>query len=183
PSAPPGPRAAGAGRPALGGVRQGRGAPVPGEAPAPPEAIDRPAPAPDRPLPTREELTLAWADSVLGALRPIAKGLFSAGRFAAVDDRVVTFAVPTDAMRVKCEARRGDVEAALAAFYGRPVPLRVIVDPSTTVQVADGGAPAALPSEHVDLDELEDAPPEHRSGFDRLTEAFPGSEVVDGGGA
>ncbi|HVL03404.1 MAG TPA: hypothetical protein VM386_03090, partial [Acidimicrobiales bacterium] len=81
-----------------------------------------------------------------------------------------------------CEARRRDVEAALAAFYGRPVPLRVIVDPSTAVQVADGGAPAAPANEQVDLDELEDAPPERRSGFDRLTEAFPGSEVVEEGG-
>ena len=182
PPAPAVARAAGTGRPALGGVRQSRGAPGSPRAAERPAATASPAPVPDRPLPTREELTLAWADSILVGLRPKAKGLFSAGRFAAVDHRVVTFAVPTDAMRVKCEALRSDVEAALATFYGRRIPLRVIVDPSTAAQMADGGAPATA-NEQVDLDDLEDAPPEARSGLDRLTEAFPGSEVVeeDGG--
>ncbi|HWH35758.1 MAG TPA: hypothetical protein VNT56_10630 [Acidimicrobiales bacterium] len=107
-------------------------------------------------------------------LRPLARGLYGAGRFAAVDDHAVTFAVPTDAMRAKCESRRGDVEAALADHYGRPVPLRVIVDPSPAVPRGDGAAPLV---EAVDLDDLQDAPPDSR-GLDRLTEAFPGAEVL-----
>jgi hypothetical protein len=137
---------------------------------------------PDQPLPSREELTLAWADHILAGLRPMAKGLFGAGRFAAVDEKEATFAVPTDAMRGKCEARRADVEAALAAFYGRPVPLRLIVDPSTAAQLADGGAPGVSLAEPVDLDGLQDAPPERNRGLDRLTDAFPGSEVVEAEG-
>jgi DNA polymerase-3 subunit gamma/tau len=193
------PRAPGVPRPALGGVRQnqqaapqpamaGTGAPTPGQPmSAPPvpvaagEAVQAET-APGRPMPSREELTLAWADHVLAKLRPIAKGLFGAGRFAAVDDRGAVFAVPTGAMRGKCEARRADVEAALASFFGRPVPLRVIVDPSPAAQLADGGAPGASLAEPVDLDELQDAPPEPDRGLDRLTEAFPGAEVVEAGG-
>ncbi len=186
-------RAAGASRPALGGVRRGHeavqrptteagdGAPAPA---TPRPVASRHEATPDkatshRPLPSREELTLAWADHILVGLRPIAKGLFGAGRFAAVDDQAAVFAVPTGAMRGKCEARRADVEAALAAHFGRPIPLRVIVDPSTAAQLADGGAPGASLVEPVDLDDLEDAPPERNRGLDRLTEAFPGSEVVE----
>jgi hypothetical protein len=94
----------------------------------------------------------------------------------------VTFAVPTDAMRGKCEVHRLDVEAALEAHFGRPVPLRLTVDTSTAAQMADGGAPGTSLAEPVDLDDLRDAPPDDRSGLERLTEAFPGAEVVDDAG-
>ncbi|HSH22775.1 MAG TPA: hypothetical protein VK975_01805, partial [Acidimicrobiales bacterium] len=89
------------------------------------------------------------------------------------------FALPTDAMRAKCEARRREVEGALARHFGFPVPLRLTVDSSTAAQLADGGAPGSALGEVVDLDELQDAPPDLRSSLDRLTEAFPGAEVVD----
>ena len=50
-------------------------------------------------------------------------------------------------------------------------------------------APAADEPEHIadeviDIDELEDAPSDRRSGVDRLTQAFPGAELLgedDGG--
>ncbi|MGI9120914.1 MAG: DNA polymerase III subunit gamma/tau [Acidimicrobiales bacterium] len=156
--------------------------------PTPPSAVPTPDPAVLSPpegdgdgpaLPTRQELTLAWADHVLGGLRPVARGLFGAGRFAAVDQGVVTFAVPTDAMRRKCEGRRHEVEAALAAHFGRPVPLKLAVDDSTAAQMADGGAPGDSLAEAVDVDDLRDAPPDPRSGLDRLAQAFPGVEIVD----
>ncbi len=190
------PQGAGAPRRALGGVRRGQDTPPPVTPadlapPRPPPAVPEAAPpmsATDRAMPSREELTLAWADHILIGLRPMAKGLFGAGRFASVDDQAAVFAVPTGAMRGKCEARRADVEAALASHFGRPVPLKLIVDPSTAAQLADGGAPGASVAElaelaelaePVDLDDLEDAPPERNRGLDRLTDAFPGSEVLE----
>jgi DNA polymerase-3 subunit gamma/tau len=188
-----------AARKALGGVR-----PSPGAAPRPasPGPVAPVAPvtvAPVRPvtpapaaseagpsteeevasLPTREELTLAWADHVLSRLRPVVKGLFGSGRFAGADAHVATFAVPTDAMRAKCETRRGDVEAALAAHFGRPVPLELVVDTSTAAQMADGGGPGASLGDTVDLDDLRDVPDDPRSHLQRLTQAFPGAEVVE----
>ena len=40
--------------------------------------------------------------------------------------------------------------------------------------------PAPAGDEEIDLDDLVDAPPEaHKSGIDRLAEAFPGSELVE----
>ncbi len=179
-------------RPALGAVRREQAPrPAPPPAPAasgspllpPPPASPPPPPPPDLPaagsgpLPTREELTLAWADHILGRLRPVAKGLFGAGRFAAVDDEAVTFALPTDAMRRKCESRRHEVEAALAAFLGRPARLRLTVDgpaaADSDVDVSESGAA------DVDLDELADVPPDGRSQLDRLSEVFPGAELVE----
>ncbi len=108
----------------------------------------------------------------------MAKGLFGAGRFAAVDDDAVTFALPTDAMRRKCESRRHEVEAALAAFLGRPARLRLTVDAPPAADVSDvdvSGSGAA----DVDLDELADVPPDGRSQLDRLSEVFPGAELVE----
>ncbi len=193
--APPPPRgttpppASAGSRRALGGIARPPGAvPAPGPGPLapaspppapPPGPTDGPHPPPGG-LPTREELTLAWADHVLSGLRPVVKGLFGSGRFAAVENGAATFAVPTDAMRAKCETRRGDAEAALAAHFGRPIPLRLVVDSSTAAQVADGGAPGVTLPESVDLDDLQDVPDDPRSHLDRLTEAFPGAEVVEG---
>ncbi len=172
-------------RPALGamggtGHAHGPSPPAPPTASAstparPHVAADAPAP---NPLPSRDELTLAWADHLLDGLRPVAKGLFGTGRFAAVDDRGATFALPTDVMRARCESRRGEVETALAAHFGRPVPLRLTTDASDA-SLARGGPPDPFLVEPVDLDDLHDAPPDRRSPLERLTDAFPGAEVVD----
>ena len=72
-----------------------------------------------------------------------------------------------------------------AAHFGRAVPLRLVVDGS----VGGGGGPVpAAPDdldpaeEVVDLDALVDAPSEPaRSAVDRLTDAFPGAEVLEEG--
>jgi DNA polymerase-3 subunit gamma/tau len=143
--------------------------PGPAPAPAPPSAPAPPEAAGD--LPTREELTLLWADEVLGRLRPRAKGLFAQGRFVRVD-RAAVLALPSEALARKADELRPQVEAELAAVVGRRVPLQVVVegaDAPTTAGPADD-------EEVVDLRELADAPPEH--GIDRLASAFPGAEIV-----
>ncbi|CAN5478211.1 hypothetical protein BH18ACT1_BH18ACT1_01510 [soil metagenome] len=131
-----------------------------------------PPPSQTGDLPSREELTPAWADSVLKQLRPRAKGLFAQGRFLAVDSAAV-LALPSDVLRRKADELRAEVEQALASTFGRAVPLRLVVD----------GAPALTESgaedEVVDLAELQDAPVS--SGVDRLASAFPGAEIVVGG--
>jgi hypothetical protein len=132
-----------------------------------------PPPEPSGALPSREELTLLWADAVLGRLRPRAKGLFAQGRFVRVDDAAV-LALPSEALRRKADELRPQVEAELAAVVGRKVALRLVVeggDPTAAQQV-----PAAEEDEAVDLRDLADAPPEH--GIDRLASAFPGAEIV-----
>jgi DNA polymerase-3 subunit gamma/tau len=172
-------------RRALGAYRRKEAPPAPDEPPPEPSAAEPPpervAPVPSAPpppaatgdLPSREELTLVWADAVLGRLRPRAKGLFAQGRFLRVD-RAAVLALPSEALKRKADELRPQVEAELAAVVGRPVPLQLVVE-------GDDGPPAAGPTadeeeEVVDLRDLADAPAEH--GIDRLASAFPGAEIV-----
>ena len=129
-------------------------------------------------MPSRDELTIAWADKILPQLKGMVKALFAAGRFVSADDKGAVFALPTAPHRQKCEEKRKDVETALAAHYGRPIPLTLVVD------AGESAAPAAVATsspadEEVDLTELVDAPAAPpTSSIDRLTQAFPGAELL-----
>jgi hypothetical protein len=118
-------------------------------------------------------LTKAWGDTVLKQLSGRARARFSAGRFTAVEDGKATFALPNDVHRGRCEEIRPEAEAALAAHFGAPVPLRLVVDAPLTA------APAAVPDDDVvDLDDLRAAPAEAASPVARVKEAFPGAEEI-----
>jgi len=144
---------------------------------AAPEAAD---PAP---LPALPQLVRAWDEQVLARLSSVSKGRFSTGRFVDVSDGAAVLALPNPIMRDKCEEKRPELERVLAEHFGQRVPVRLVVDPA--VSAAPGGAPAARREvEHeddVDLDDLVDAPGDARTGIDRLTEAFPGAEVLGDG--
>ncbi len=140
-------------------------------------------------LPTRDELTLAWGDTILGHLPARSRAFFGAGRFVAVTDGVAVFALPNAPHAERCEPRRAEVEAALAAHFGRPVPLRLTVDDdppaggdaqrlgATTAPRVP--APEPEPDEDVDLTQLTDADDVATSSVDRVRELFPGAELVD----
>ncbi len=165
----------------------------PGPATSTPPAISPPpvtspaAPAPASsasdstgPLPTREALTIAWGDTILPALRPGVKVYLSSGRFVGVDDGAAVYAVPDRGLLARAEPNRAEVEAALAAHFGRPVPLRLVLDdavlPGATSTAPSGPAPDDPAT--IDLDDLVDAPPGVLSPEQRLLEAFPGAEEV-----
>jgi hypothetical protein len=117
---------------------------------------------------------------VLPQLSSVSRGRFSTGRFVDVVEGSAVLALPNAIMRDKCEEKRPELERVLARHFGRPVPVRLAVDPSVG---AEGGGAATRPGDaehedHIDLDELVDAPGDGRTGIDRLTEAFPGAEVL-----
>jgi hypothetical protein len=157
-------------------------APVARTAAAPLPSTPTPA-APGAPLPSRDELTLAWGDKVLLSLSPRAKSRFRVGRFVASDGDRATFALPNAIHRDRCEEVRADVEAALAAHFGRPVPLRLVTEDAagSTGSPAVPGAPPPPPDdESIDLDDLQDAPAaELRSPVDHVLSAFEGATVVE----
>lgn len=157
--------------------------PGPAAGPPPAQAVEAPEAADGAPLPALEQLVQAWAEQVLARLSSVSKGRFSTGRFVDVADGAAVLALPNPIMRDKCEEKRPELERVLAEHFGRPVPVRLVVDPA--VSAGSGGAPAAREvaehEDHVDLDDLVDAPVDARTGIDRLTEAFPGAEVLGDG--
>jgi hypothetical protein len=131
-------------------------------------------------LPTRDELTLAWGDTLLSKVPRAAKPRYAGGRFVDVDERGAVFALPNAAHRSRCEEHRAGVEQVLSDHFGRSVPLVLVVDDGA--MVAPSPVPAATVDEPVeeiiDIHELEDAPPDKRTDVDRIAAAFPGAELV-----
>jgi DNA polymerase-3 subunit gamma/tau len=193
--------------------RLGRPAPAPDRAAAPPPQAAPPPPraprgeprnAPSRPaaaapapardpepapvggqavaLPALVEIAEAW-DAVLQGLPQKIKARFSAGKFTDVTASHAVLALPNEMHRSRCDELRADVERALAAHFGRPVPLRLVADGAMSEPPRGSAPPPPAeadtgPEEHIDLDELTDAP---AGGgiLDQLTSAFPGAELID----
>jgi hypothetical protein len=163
-------------------------APAPAPAPAAAKAKGKAAPVSvgGEGVPSRDELTLAWGDQVLDQLPRGTKAIFSTGRFVDGDGTAAVFALANAPTRDHCEKKRADVESALAAHFGRPVPLRLVTDadvggPPPAPASGGGSAGQAAPVEEdheVDVHALEDAP-DAVSGAQRLADAFPGAELVD----
>ncbi len=159
-----------------------------GKAAAPPA----PAAAGSGGVPSRDELTLAWGDQLLDQLPRGTKAIYSTGRFVEGDGSTAVFALANGPTRDHCEKKRGDVEKALEAHFGRPVPLRLVTDadvgdtPAAEARPAGskGGRsrPAAVEEhEEVAVGEvrsLENAP-DAATGAQRLSDAFPGAKLVD----
>jgi hypothetical protein len=139
---------------------------------APPAGIS-PAPA----LPTRDELTKAWGDGLLRNLSGKAKVYLQSGRFVSVEPDGAVFALPNRQWLERSRDARGEAEAALAAWFGRPVPLKLVVE-SAAAPVANDPAEPEEGLEDVDLDHLQDADVEVISPEQRLMDAFPGAEEV-----
>jgi DNA polymerase-3 subunit gamma/tau len=161
-----------------------------------------PAPAPEPPpatrvvvdeLPSRDDLTLAWGDELLGKIPRAAKARYTAGRFVEVGPQGAVFAVPNAPHMAKCEEYREAVEQVLAEHFGRSVPLVLTVDasaapPAPPPAPAPARGPAAPkartptvveePEEIIDVHDLEDAPADNRRSIDQLAEAFPGAELL-----
>jgi DNA polymerase III subunit gamma/tau len=183
---PPGAPPAGP-RPALGAHRRaGQGA-APGptadgptpqpERPAPPDAPPS-GPAADGP-PSRDELTKAWGDSVLPKLRPAVKAYVAAGRFLPEAGGKAVYALPDAGLLGRAKPLQPEMEQALAAHFGRPVPLTLVVDGDTAPVGVDAPPPPPEDDDSVwDVSDLQDAGPGVISPEQRLLEAFPGAEEV-----
>jgi DNA polymerase-3 subunit gamma/tau len=165
-------------RQALGAVKKTtKKAAAPEPAPSKPEP--KRSPRQGAPFPSRDDLTAGWADEVLPKLSQKARARFRVGRWVDADGEVATFALPNTFHCDKAEDVRLEVEQALSEHYGTRVPVRLMVDdgaPAAAPSSAKATAPA--PDEHIDPDELADAPPGLASPEDRLKEAFPGAEEV-----
>jgi DNA polymerase-3 subunit gamma/tau len=143
--------------------------------PAPPSVVAEGAASSGGGVPSREQLTLAWGDHVLPRLKGMAKALYSPGRFVEAEGDTAVFALPLNHPLHRCEPLRGEVEAALAGYFGHTVPVRLVLDQG---QVAK---PPDEPEEPVDPSELVDArPADVPTPVEQLAKAFPGAELLEG---
>jgi hypothetical protein len=157
-------------------------------------------------LPSRDELTKAWGDAVLEKLSQAAKLFLSNGRFVEAGSRDAVFALPAGGLLERARDHQQEAEGALAAYFGRPVPLRLVPDSvaqpyqgptspasARSTSSASSTSPASLASpasstsstsyDGYDLDDLVDsteaAPLPIVPVEERILQAFPGS-VLDG---
>jgi hypothetical protein len=136
-------------------------------------------------VPSSEELEAAWS-AVLGAVKPGTKAVFGTGRFAESTGDSAVYALANGPTRDHCEKKRPEVEAALAAHFGRPVRLRLVTEIEAGGRAPAAGQPAppaGRPQRNededvVDVHALEDAPTA-ATGVERLAEAFPGAKLVE----
>lgn len=126
-----------------------------------------------------------WSESVLPALKPIVRALYSSMPLLGPRDGAFALGAPNDATRQRADKDRPAVEAAVAAAVGAPVRLVLVVESAAAAPRASVGTESSPDpvdeSTEIDMDELVDAPPEAVvSPLDRLTQAFPGSVLADG---
>lgn len=132
---------------------------------------------------------MAWGDRVLPGLRPAVKVYVATGRFLPSEPGTAVYAVPDRGLLTRAETNRGEVEAALATHFGRPVPLKLVLDDGSGPSPAGPGPGGGRPVSHLepppaddpsdyDWADLEEAPAELVSPEQRLLDAFPGAEEV-----
>ncbi|MEO6124279.1 MAG: hypothetical protein ABIR32_11270, partial [Ilumatobacteraceae bacterium] len=178
--------------------------PAPVAAPAP-TAVAAPVVAPVAAQPgdaanVAGRVAAAWQAEILPTMKPMARALFSAGHFVGERNGALTFGLPNDTHRTRCEQHRVEVQAAIAAFTGVDVTVALVVEagkgagdghddhlapvvPLRSGQWGSSTASVAAPAdedEDIDVDDLVDAPPGSvKTVEDRLSDAFPGSVFVD----
>jgi len=179
-------------------------APADPVAPAPATAAERvgPAPAPADPTPpapsgqgggandglTSVDFQVGWTDGVLPKLAGMAGALYRPASVAYADG-VATVSFDNEATRSNADRKRAEVESVVAAHFAQPITVRLTVGSGGAENGGGAAVPArtgapAIPSEPddeadtIDVRDLEDAPADTRTGVDRLTEAFPGAQVL-----
>jgi hypothetical protein len=119
-------------------------------------------------LPTRDELTKAWGDTVLGKLTRQAQVYLGGGRFTEVSEGAAVFALSDRGMLDRAVNFVAEAETALAAHFGQRVPLRLVLDRGAGPQ-GRGSVAAPVP--------VAPAPPEDTYDLDDISEMTSGPEV------
>ena len=160
-------------KPTLGAVVRQQG--ERGDAEEPPAAV---ALAAGR-IPELDELTTAWTDAVLTALPKSVRSRWRGGRWIDPDTSAVRFAVSNEWHQRACDESRRDVEEALLAHFGGPVPVAIVVEgepPGGATTTSAAAPPDDV--EHIDPAELRDADDAATSGVDLVVRTFGGGELI-----
>ncbi len=134
-------------------------------------------------FPTKQQFLDSWAEELLSKLSKKARARFSAGRPVLVDETGVTIALPNEPHLRRCSVLLGELEAAVKNTFGVVMPVLLSVDDQSVSSLPTPN-PVKPPKpvnndEDLDLSELVEADPNSGSAVERLSEAFPGAEIVE----
>jgi DNA polymerase-3 subunit gamma/tau len=137
------------------------------------------AAAPAARIPDLDEITNAWTDAVLTALPKAVRSRWRGGRWIEADPDSLRFAVSNEWHQKACDESRREVEEALLAHFGGPVPV-VIVVVGEAAGAGSAGSALAPPDdlEHIDPAELRDADDATTTGVDLVVRTFGGGELI-----
>jgi DNA polymerase-3 subunit gamma/tau len=135
--------------------------------------------APAGRIPDLDEITNAWTDAVLTALPKSVRSRWRGGRWIEPDPRTLRFAVSNEWHQKACDESRGEVEEALLAHFGGPVPVAIVVEG----ELAGAGSTASASPppddpEHIDPAELRDAGDAAVTDVDLVVRTFGGGELI-----
>jgi len=134
-------------------------------------------------FPTKQQFLDSWREELLPKLSKKARARFSAGKPVLVDENGLTISLPNEPHLRRCSELLGEVEASIKNTFGVAVPVLLSVDVSP-VSSASPPDPAKPPKpikndEDLDLSDLVEADPNSGSAVERLSQAFPGTEIVE----
>ena len=129
------------------------------------------------------QIPALFEKQVRPALRGMTKAIYMGAHVGTMSGGALVINFAGEPHRVRAEEYRNEVERALAAAVGRPIPLSLVVDHAANNDdnVVQMKRPEPMPAdEDVDTGDLVDVPPDAVvSPIDRLTQAFPGSEIIE----
>ena len=134
-------------------------------------------------IPTKQQFVDSWGEELLPKLSKKARARFSAGRPVSVDDNGVTIALPNEPHLRRCSELLGELETAIKNTFGLLVPVLLAVDDQSLSSLSPPN-PVKPPTpvnndEDLDLSDLVEADPNSGSAVERLSQAFPGAEIVE----
>ena len=134
-------------------------------------------------IPTKQQFVDSWGEELLPKLSKKARARFSAGRPVSVDENGVTIAVPNEPHLRRCSELLGELETAIKNTFGVLVPVLLAVDDQSLSSLSPPN-PVKPPTpvnndEDLDLSDLVEADPNSGSAVERLSQAFPGAEIVE----
>jgi len=133
-------------------------------------------------FPTKQQFLDSWVEELLPKLSKKARARFSAGRPVSVDGNGVMIALPNEPHLRRCSELLGEVEASIKNTFGVAVPVLLSVDGSSSSISPPKPAKPSKPvknDEDLDLSGLVEADPNSGSAVERLSQAFPGAEIVE----
>jgi DNA polymerase-3 subunit gamma/tau len=129
-------------------------------------------------IPDLDEITTAWADVVLAGLPKSVRSRWRGGRWIEPDVQTSRFAVSNEWHQKACDESRGQVEEALLAHFGGPVPVAIVVEGETAAASTASAPPPPADPEHIDPAELRDAENAGVTDVDLVVRTFGGGELI-----